>query len=66
MKTVDEIIEMQFGEIIKRPAFKDKLKNIIIIASEQAYWQGRKDMIRSDKKVVFIDYLKLLINDSRT
>lgn len=57
MKTVDEIIEMEFGEIIRRPAFQEKLRNIIIVASEQAYWQSRKDMLRSDKQIVFNDYL---------
>lgn len=57
MKTVDEIIEMEFGEIIRRPAFQKKLRNIVVLASEQAYWQARKDMLRSDRQIVFDDYL---------
>lgn len=57
--TIDEIIDMQL-EPYEIETIRDRIKNIFIIASEQAYWQGRKDMLRSDKEVVFSDYLKTI------
>ena len=57
--TIDKIIDMQF-EPYETETIRDRIKNILIIASEQAYWQGRKDMLRSDKQVVFSDYLKTI------
>jgi len=58
-KTIDELIAMQFDEQ-DTLWIKNKLKNLVIIASEQAYWNGRKDMIISYNTPVFRDYLETI------
>lgn len=58
-KTIDELIAMQFDEQ-DTLWIKNKLKNLVIIASEQAYWHGRKDMTISYNTPVFRDYLETI------